>query len=30
MGKTAKGLEPTITRDRTPQRTTCPHPELMA
>ena len=25
MGKTAKGLEPTITRDRTPPRTTCPH-----
>ena len=24
MGKTAKGLEPTITRDRTPQRTACP------
>jgi len=25
MGKTAKRLEPTITRDLAPQRTTCPH-----
>lgn len=25
MGKTAKGLEPTVTRDLTPLRTTCPH-----
>lgn len=27
MGKTAKGLEPTITRDLAPLRTTCPHCE---
>jgi hypothetical protein len=27
MGKTAKGLEPTITRDLAPQRTACPHGE---
>jgi hypothetical protein len=27
MGKTAKELEPTITRDLAPQRTTCPHCE---
>jgi hypothetical protein len=25
MGKTAKGLEPTITRDLAPRRTNCPH-----